>query len=90
MIRNLNRSPCNGRKRRKAAEEIQGSKVGIEAYGDNFGIVKAREQSYRSDVEVIARSAFYKTMHLSTRAGFEAGPEGHGLRKLTTHPTAQI
>ncbi|GBP85635.1 Mariner Mos1 transposase [Eumeta japonica] len=29
-------SPCNGRKRRKAAEEIQGSKVGIEAYGDNF------------------------------------------------------
>ncbi|GBP04953.1 hypothetical protein EVAR_92001_1 [Eumeta japonica] len=24
---NLNRSPCNGRKRRKAAEEIQGSKV---------------------------------------------------------------
>ncbi|GBP61806.1 Histone-lysine N-methyltransferase SETMAR [Eumeta japonica] len=34
-IRNLNRSPCNGRKRRKAAE-IQGSKVGIEGYGDNF------------------------------------------------------
>ncbi|GBP08968.1 Mariner Mos1 transposase [Eumeta japonica] len=36
-------SPCDGRKRRNAAEEIQGSKVGIEAYGDNFGIVKARE-----------------------------------------------
>ncbi|GBP76351.1 hypothetical protein EVAR_52993_1 [Eumeta japonica] len=34
--RNLNRSPCNGRKKRKAAEEIQRFKVGIEAYGDNF------------------------------------------------------
>ncbi|GBP48472.1 hypothetical protein EVAR_16141_1 [Eumeta japonica] len=33
--RRLDKSPCNGRKG-KAAEEIQGSKVGIEAYGDNF------------------------------------------------------
>ncbi|GBP06279.1 hypothetical protein EVAR_3612_1 [Eumeta japonica] len=92
------------KKRRKAAEEIQGSKVGIEAYGDNFwdseGVLlidylprdyyewpilrefigSGTRQSYRSDVgSYRAECCFYKTMHLSTRRGFEAGPEGHGL-----------
>ncbi|GBP39437.1 Histone-lysine N-methyltransferase SETMAR [Eumeta japonica] len=43
---NLNRSPCNGRKRRKAAEEIQGSKSASKLMATIFGIVK----SYRSDV----------------------------------------
>ncbi|GBP67327.1 hypothetical protein EVAR_97946_1 [Eumeta japonica] len=66
-IRNLNRSPCNGRKRRKAAEEIQGSKVGIEAYGDNFWDSEGTRQSYRSDVgSYRAECCFYKTMHLYT------------------------
>ncbi|GBP22508.1 hypothetical protein EVAR_78686_1 [Eumeta japonica] len=41
--------------------------------------------------EVIARSAvFTKQCNCPHGAGFEAGPEGHGPRKLTTHPTAQI
>ncbi|GBP44732.1 Histone-lysine N-methyltransferase SETMAR [Eumeta japonica] len=42
-IRNLNRVHAMDEKRRKAAEEIQGSKVGIEAMATIFGIVKARE-----------------------------------------------
>ncbi|GBP34606.1 Histone-lysine N-methyltransferase SETMAR [Eumeta japonica] len=40
-IRNLNRSPCNGRKRK--AEEIQGSKSASKLMATIFGIVKARE-----------------------------------------------
>ncbi|GBP13825.1 Mariner Mos1 transposase [Eumeta japonica] len=40
-IRNLNRSPCNGRK--GAAEEIQGSKSASKLMATIFGIVKARE-----------------------------------------------
>ncbi|GBP22297.1 hypothetical protein EVAR_22583_1 [Eumeta japonica] len=37
---NLNRSPCNGRKRRKAAEEIRGSKSASKFMATIFGIVK--------------------------------------------------
>ncbi|GBP80870.1 Putative uncharacterized protein FLJ37770 [Eumeta japonica] len=52
---------------------------------------KAREQSYRSDVgSYRAECCFTRQCICPHGAGFEAGPEGHGLRKLTTHPTAQI
>ncbi|GBP68560.1 hypothetical protein EVAR_53978_1 [Eumeta japonica] len=76
-IRNLNRSSCNG-KRRKAAEEIQGSKVGIKAYGDNFWdsegtVVQKRRWELSRGV------LFYRQCICPHGAGFEAGPEGHGL-----------
>ncbi|GBP11847.1 hypothetical protein EVAR_74491_1 [Eumeta japonica] len=70
-------------KRRKAAEEIQGSKVGIEACGI-FGIVKARDAvvqkrrgSYRG-VLFLQDNASVRTARVSRH------PEGHGLLKLTT------
>ncbi|GBP79612.1 hypothetical protein EVAR_98752_1 [Eumeta japonica] len=65
-------------------------KVASKLMATIFGIVKAREAVVQKRRGKLSRSAFYKTMHLSIGAGFEAGPEGHGLRKLTTHPTAQI
>ncbi|GBP40583.1 Histone-lysine N-methyltransferase SETMAR [Eumeta japonica] len=46
---------------------------------------KAREQSYRSDVSYRAECCFTRQCICPHGAGFEAGPEGHGLRKLTTH-----
>ncbi|GBP20965.1 Mariner Mos1 transposase [Eumeta japonica] len=55
-IRNLQES-MQWTKKEKGRRKIQGSKVGIEAYGDNFGIVKARGSRTEATWEVIVRSA---------------------------------
>ncbi|GBP56932.1 hypothetical protein EVAR_33989_1 [Eumeta japonica] len=68
---------------KKTAEEIQDSKVGIEAYGDNFW--DSEEQSYRTTWEVNARSAVLQDNASVHGAGFEAGPEGHGLLEIDHH-----
>ncbi|GBP58148.1 hypothetical protein EVAR_86310_1 [Eumeta japonica] len=44
-------------KKEKGRRRNSRFKVGIEAYGDNFWDSEGTRQSYRSDVEVIARSA---------------------------------
>ncbi|GBP85781.1 Putative uncharacterized protein FLJ37770 [Eumeta japonica] len=75
------------KKRRKTAEEIQGSKVGIEAYGDNFWIVK----SYRSDVgsyragDVLQDNASVHMALVSRQALKDTG-----FSEIDHHPTAQI
>ncbi|GBP80767.1 Molybdenum cofactor biosynthesis protein 1 [Eumeta japonica] len=74
-------------KRRKAAEEIQDSKVGIEAYGDNFWDSEGtRGSRTEATWEVIARSPCFTRQCICPHgAGFEAGPEGHGLSEID-HP----
>ncbi|GBP39290.1 Histone-lysine N-methyltransferase SETMAR [Eumeta japonica] len=57
-IRNLNRSPCNGRKKEKGRRRNSRFKVGIEAYGDNFWDSEGtRGSRTEATWEVIARSA---------------------------------
>ncbi|GBP30144.1 hypothetical protein EVAR_94989_1 [Eumeta japonica] len=54
-------------------------------------LAQAREAVVQRDVESYrAECCFTRQCICPHGAGFEAGPEGHGLRKLTTHPTAQI
>ncbi|GBP28200.1 hypothetical protein EVAR_76295_1 [Eumeta japonica] len=54
-------------------------------------LAQARGSRTEAKWEVIARSAVFTRQCICPHgAGFEAGPEGHRLRKLTTHPTAQI
>ncbi|GBP02484.1 hypothetical protein EVAR_100984_1 [Eumeta japonica] len=57
-IRNLNRSPCNGRKKEKDRRRNSRFKVGIKAYGDNFWDSEGtRGSRTEATWEVIARSA---------------------------------
>ncbi|GBP31730.1 hypothetical protein EVAR_4966_1 [Eumeta japonica] len=74
----------------KAAEEIQGSKVGIEAYGDNFWDSEGTRGSCTETWEVIARSAVLQdnasvhTVRVSRQALKDTG------FSEIDHPTAQI
>ncbi|GBP22298.1 hypothetical protein EVAR_22584_1 [Eumeta japonica] len=105
-IRNLNRSPCNGRKDQSKGRR----RNGIMATWDSEGLLidylprdyyyewpillqfmgQARAVVREATWEVIARRYFYKTIHLSTARVSRQALKDTGFSEIDHHPTAQI